>query len=155
MYQRCYNSIEGKLRLYTWPPSYCISPVNCRSLVVWCSQQDDTNRGENMSSQLEPMFTSTMYQLISYLLKWNIFGLYRIDLNEINKNHPGNSLKLPNKRIGLKKNDFALSEVMQILCKIIKIFYDFYQISIEHWTTIHNAIFKFQVFNDIYFSRQV
>ena len=36
--QWCYNSKDGKLRLYTWPPAYYISPVNCRSLVVWCSQ---------------------------------------------------------------------------------------------------------------------
>ena len=56
-HQWCYNSIDRKLRLYTWPPAYYISPVNCRSLVVWCSQPYDTTRGGNQSSQFDPMFT--------------------------------------------------------------------------------------------------
>ena len=68
---RYYNSIDGKLRLYTWPPTYYISPVNCRSLVVWCSQPYDTTRGENRSSQFDPMFTYDISaDLLSIELKY-------------------------------------------------------------------------------------
>ena len=70
-YQRCYNSIDGKLRLYTWPPAYYISPVNCRSLVVWCARPYNTNGEKNRSSQFDPMFTNHLSaDLLSIGLKY-------------------------------------------------------------------------------------